>query len=203
MSIEQQINDLKFFNEKATKLENFSFTDTVFNQETGITISFKNEPQPLVNIQRRGPNDEAIDAFVLTFRFFIQDNEQSSFRNMAAIYEHLPISEERKEEFKVARKRLNDFLDSNSFLNIDGVLLPYRHILDTFVYGGLSHANEKKKKEYDLWMLNPFSNPIVTNEFVVTLARVFDVIVYVRNLNNEVIEGLGKTKASEHNPSGA
>ena len=178
MSIEQQINNLKFFNEKATKLENCSFTNVVFNQDTGIMISFKREEQPRIEIQRRGPNDEAIDAFVLTFRFFIQDNEKSSFRNMVAIYERLPISEERKEEFKAARKYLNDFLDSNSFLNIDGVLLTYRHILDTFVYGGLSHANEKKKKEYDLWMLNPFSNQIVTNEFVVGLARVFDVIFY-------------------------
>lgn len=203
MSIAQQINDLKFFNEKATKLENCSFTDMVFNQDTGFTISFKNDEQPLIKIQRRGPSDEAIDAFVLTFRFFIQDNEKSSFRNMAAIYEQLPILEERKEEFKMARKCFNDFLDSNSFLHIDGQLLTYRHILDTFVYGSLSHANERKKKEYDLWMLNPFSNQIVTNEFVVTLARVFDVIFYIRNLNNEVIEGLAKTKTNEHNPSGA
>lgn len=202
MSIRKQINDLMFFNEKATKLESYSFTQIVFNQNTGFTVSFKNiKVQPLLEIQRRGPKDEAIDAFVLTFRFFIQDNEKSSFRNMAAIYEGLPISEEKKGNFKEARTYINDVLDSKTFLNIDGLTLTYRHILETFIYGGLSHANENKKKEYDLWMLNPFSNQILTNEFVYILGHLFSVISYIRNLNTEVIKELAAKEASNNKVS--
>src|SRR5712692_5888467 len=106
----------------------------------------------------------------------MQDKEKSSFRNMTKIYEKLPISQERKSEFNEARKDLNDALDSKTFVNIDGIFSTYRHIVDIFMYGGLSHANERKKEEYDLWMLNPFSKQFMTNEFVVILAYMFDVI---------------------------
>jgi len=202
MSIKKQINDLMLFNEKATKLENYSFTQIVFNQDTGFTVSLKNiREQPSLEVQRRGPDDEAIDAFVLTFRFFILDNEKSSFRNLASIYDALPISEEKKNNFKEARAYINKALDSTSFLNIDGMTLTYRHILETFIYGGLSHANENKKKEYDIWMLNPFSNQIVTNEFVYILGYIFIVIFYMRNLNTEVIKELVAKETSDNKVS--
>lgn len=182
------------FNEKATKLEHYSFTQIIFNQQTGFTVSFKDiDKQPSFEVQRRGPDEESIDAFVLTFRFFIQDNEKTSFRNIALIYDMLPISEEKKNNFKEAREHINNALDTNSFLCIDGVTLSFRHILETFIYGGLSHANEKKKKEYDVWMMNPFSNQIVTNEFVYILGQIFRVIFYIRNLNTDVIKELLST----------
>ena len=202
MSIEKQISDLMLFNEKATKLERYSFTQTVFNQDTGFAVSLKNiNEQPLLEVQRRGPDDESIDAFILTFRFFIQDNEKSSFRNLASIYDALLISEEKKNNFKEARAYINNALDTTSFLNIDGVTLTYRHIIDTFIYGGLSHANENKKKEYDTWMLNPFSNQIVTNEFVYILGHIFRVIFYIRNLNTEVIKELVSKEATNNKAS--
>ena len=78
-------------------------------------------------------------------------------------------------------------------------MTPY--LLDTFIYGGLSHTNENKKKEYDLWMINPFSNQIVTNEFAYILACVFRVIFFIRNLNTEVIEKIEVKKANRNNQS--
>lgn len=192
MSNEQQINDLKLFNEKAAKLESCSFTQKAFNQETGISTLIKNEEQPLCRIERRGPDDEAIDAFILTFRFFIQNNEKSSFGNMALTYEKLFISEENKLKFKEAYNYINDMLDSKSVFNVDGIILTNRHILETFIYGGLSHANEDKKKEYDLWMLNPFTNQHLTNEFAYILANILKVIFFVRDLNNGIVEELKK-----------
>jgi hypothetical protein len=192
MNSEQQINNLKLFNEKAAKLQSCSFTQKAFNQETGVSILIKNEEQPLCKIERRGPDDEAIDAFVLTFRFFIQNNEKSSFGNMALTYEKLLISEENNLKFKEAYNHINDMLDSKSFFNVDGRVLTNRHILDTFIYGGLSHANENKKKEYDLWILNPFTNQYLTNEFVYILSNILKVIFFMRDLNNVIIEELKK-----------
>jgi hypothetical protein len=190
MSNEQQINDLKLFNEKAAKLESCSFTKKAFSQETGVSTLIKNEGQSLCRIERRGPDGESIDAFVLTFRFFIQNSEKSSFRNMVLTYEKILVSDEIKLKFKEAYKYINDLLDSKSFFNIDGVILTNRHILDTFIYGGLSHANENKKKEYDLWMLNPFTNQYLTNEFVYIIANILKVIFFIRDLNNGIIEEL-------------
>jgi hypothetical protein len=75
-----------------------SFTQSIFTQAPGVTVRFLAE-QAVVEIQRTGPHDESVDAFLLTFRFFIQDNESSSFRNMAQLYEQFPIAEERKEKW--------------------------------------------------------------------------------------------------------
>jgi len=65
---------LRFFNKKADKLLGLSFTKSVFGESTRLEISME-DGGPL-KVCRWGPGDEATDAFVLTFRFFIQDNEE-------------------------------------------------------------------------------------------------------------------------------
>jgi hypothetical protein len=179
---------VKLFNEKYEKLRRCSFYRRVFGQKTGVTIS-KKVDKPL-KVKRRGPSEEAIDAFVLTFRFFIQDNDKSSFRNIAKIYDSLPISRQKKSLFKLIRKRLNEFLDSESMLKLNKKPLIYRYVLDIFMYGGLSHANIKKKEKYDQWMSYPGFNQLIMNEFVFILGNVMNFITYIRNLNDEVIKEL-------------
>src|SRR5689334_741049 len=136
---QENLEALKFFNEKASRLKNCSFTQIIFGQDTGATFSM--EQGGPVTIEQRGPDQESIDAFVLTFRFFIQDNEKSSFRKMAAVYEGLPISEETKEKFRSARQYVNEMLESKSMIDVDGYHFIRREIMEIFIYGGLSHAN--------------------------------------------------------------
>ena len=188
MQKQNSLKALKLFNEKAEKLKKCSFTKMIFGNRSGVTLSAKvGEP---IKIERQGPNEEAIDAFVLTFRFFIQDNEKSSFRNIAKIYEGLPVSQQKKDLFKYARNKLNEFLDSHSMLKINDQNLTNRQILDIFIYGGLSHANEKKKVIFDRWMANPILSQFMINEFVFILGNVMNFIMYIQNLNNEVIREL-------------
>lgn len=87
------IKSLSLFNEKASKLSRLSFTKEIFKCSTGVTIKInrKNDGFYELTQERRGPFEEAIDAFVLTIRFFIQDNESVSLRNIAKIYEVAPI----------------------------------------------------------------------------------------------------------------
>lgn len=67
MDLKSVIDTLLQFNEKADKLEGLSFTKSL--QSSGVTISGKlGKP---VQAQRQGPDDESIDAFVLTMRFFV------------------------------------------------------------------------------------------------------------------------------------
>ncbi|MBI3413013.1 MAG: hypothetical protein HY051_02965 [Candidatus Aenigmarchaeota archaeon] len=101
---------LKLFNEKAKKLEGLSFTKMLAEQKTGVTLSGK-QGHPLT-IERSGPGDEAIDAFVLTLRFFVQDNESISLRNFAHLYAGLPVDQELIDNFNAARDALNSFLDN-------------------------------------------------------------------------------------------
>jgi len=140
------------------------------------------------------PDEESIDAFVLTYRFFCQNTEMSSFENMEAVYEKLPISQQRKDSFKNARGQFNAWLDSIPSIEIENVILTRREILDIFIYGGLAHANKKKKEIFDQWMSDPLLSLFMTNEFVSILRKVMDFIIHIRNLNDEVIRELRKNK---------
>jgi hypothetical protein len=97
MSREEIVSTLKFFNEKADKLRNSNFVKNAV-ADSGINLSWS-EGQP-AEVLRRGPNQENIDAFVLTLRFFLQDNERSSFRNLSAkIYSSPLVLDEHRRQF--------------------------------------------------------------------------------------------------------
>lgn len=63
------------------------------------TVKYSAKKGDPVRLRKMLPNQHAIDEFVLTFRFFVQDNENSSFRNMTHLYEKMPISQNLKDEF--------------------------------------------------------------------------------------------------------
>jgi len=185
----EHIEALELFNEKAEKLRNCRFTKTLFKEKSGFRMSMKKDKP--IETERWGPDEDSIDAFVLTFRFFIQDNEKSSFTNMAKIYDKLSISKKKKVLFKDARNNLNKFLDSTPVAKIviNGKSFTHRDIYEIFIYGGLSHANESKKTMYDLWMNTPLRDMAINN-FVYILGTVMNFISYVQNLNKEVIKEL-------------
>jgi hypothetical protein len=191
MDNHDSIEALYLFNEKAEKLKRCSFTRSV-SEKRVITISYKEDGS--LGVERKGPDEESIDAFVLTYRFFCQDNEGSSFRNMEVIYNSLPISQQRKDLFKGARDQFNTWLDCDPSIKIDNLTITNREILDIFIYGGLAHANKRKKAIFDQWMSDPFLSQFMANEFVSILKKVMDFIIFVQNLNDEVIRELRENK---------
>lgn len=124
MDAQSAVQALKLFNEKADKLERLSFTQKIFSEPSGVKIywrqgeAFRNE---LV-----GPDEESREAMLLTLRFFVQDNEQSSFRNIAEAYNALPVDPSLSGEFHNIRKQVNEFLDSKTWIRVDGSDLTYR-----------------------------------------------------------------------------
>lgn len=187
---QKTIKALRLFNEKAVKLENSRFVKFIFEEKTGFTLSARiGEP---VAIDLRGPDQDATDAFILTLRFFIQDNEPSSFRRLAETYEALPTLQHLKDDFLSARQHLNNFLDSKTMFRVNGLALSYRHVFEVFIWGGLAHANEEKKHIYDSWMQMPLLNQMLMNEFVVILAEFMNCIAYVHQLNSTALAELEK-----------
>jgi hypothetical protein len=62
-----------------------------------------------------------------------------------------------------------------------------------FIYGGLSHANEKLKQMYDKWAKNDSIRPLILLEFVLILRNTWAAIDFVRSLNEEVLKSLEQT----------
>lgn len=186
---------LWLFNEKADKLEASSFTKKILTERSGVEISAKKgETAVAVTATRFGPDQESIEAFVLTFRFFVQDNEPSSFRNMAGFYNDvgLPFDSEMVRRFNEARDAVNALLDESSFLKVDNRPLTHREIFEVFMWGGLAHAYAQKgrKEQFDLWRGIPGFFQILENEFVYTLANILKAIFHIRELNRQVIQQL-------------
>ena len=176
------INSLRLFNEKADKLMNLGFTKKISGEKSGFRFSAKKDG-PVV-FQRYGPESESIDAFVLTYRFFIQDNDKISFHKMSKIYDESGMTQDKINAFKNIRENINNFLNSNSITKTD----TYREIQDIFIYGGLSHANETQKRIFDRWKRNQLIFKILENEFVWVLANILNAIQAIARLNLSVLK---------------
>jgi hypothetical protein len=143
---------LRLFNEKAAKLEKLRFTQGILNANSGVTITAN---QQATEIKRYGPDEESIDAFVLTIRFFVQDNEKISLRNLEQLYHGLAINSTLQEQIVAARTQLNQFLNSQTIVTMNGETLTFRGVFEVFMWGGLAHANPEKKVAYDSWSKLP------------------------------------------------
>lgn len=183
---EKILETLKLFNEKAEELHESNFIELMRDKDIGIHVTVR---QGQGTIRKNTPHKEPICAFILTFRFFIQDRDGISCRSMQKIYDQLPsdFKEERK-IFSQVRKGLNDFLNSEPIIKIQGIPLTNNYIMKVFIYGNLSHLNKEKKKIFEWWMSDSILAPFMVNEFVFILSTVMDYIMYIRNLNKIVIQ---------------
>lgn len=139
---------LELFVEKTNKLKSLSFTTEA--QKAKLKVSWHNATG-IMRSELTGPNVEQVDAFILTFRFFIQENEPCSFRWLAKnVLDDPGVSDHWKQEFSKARAGYNQYLDEYPSFPaiIEGEpLLTRREIMEMFVYGDLSHVNKKKRQE--------------------------------------------------------
>lgn len=184
MNKETIIGSLELFIEKADRLIESNFVKKVV---TGSGVNLAWSVGKPVTVKRSGPDQENIDAFVLTFRFFIQDNEQISLRNIANLFQSSFVLAEEMKNFGKARNQINTFLGSATMFDIGGSV-SRRELMEVFIYGGLSHANQIKKQKYDQWMASDILAPLMENEFVVILSQVLNVIAYIKNQSQAILQ---------------
>jgi hypothetical protein len=179
---------LELFNEKTDKLMRSRFKQTMFDQQTGVTISWTAETNE-VTTTTKGPEEDSVDAFVLTLRFFLQDRDGISFRSLTEIYDAEDVPADLRDEFHKVRDAVNGRLDGQPTLafNVNGEVLTRRRILDVFLYGGLSHVEATKQKTYDSWRGIPMFFALIENEFMATMAEIFNCILWVQHLNNQLL----------------
>lgn len=185
------LQSLRLYNQKAEKLAFTRFGQTVLFEDTGYTISAR-KGEPVV-VQRRGPDQEAIEVFVLTFRFFVNRSELCSLANLEKAYGYAPVSEELKSGFRRLLRELDTYLDSPSeFAQEGGTRLTQRTILEAFLWGGLAHANPRHKRLYDQWMSYGSLSEIHWNRLIVILGNCLKIIVAIHDLNARVIRAMGE-----------
>jgi hypothetical protein len=187
--MDESIEPFILYREKARKLLESTFAKEMA-KPTGLDISWTDEGMTALH---RGPTQESIDAFLLTFRFFIQGNESISFRNMGKNFKEGIGDDDLYRSFQNAREALNEFLDSDSNFNVQG-MVSRRKLMDVFIFGDLSHSNYKEKRlNYKSWASNEFMVELMNNEFRLIIGKVLIVIAHVDKLCNEALERHGYT----------
>lgn len=183
------ISILKLFNEKVDKLIKSRFVKHIQGNK-GMKVSIKSSLGKKVDISHNLPDQDAIDAFVLTMRFFIQDNEPTSLCNMAKLYNDITVSSNIKDDFNWVRNKLNSELSKKSMFNLQNKHLSRGEIFDTVIYGGLAHAKKEKKEDFDKWMrIEPLAAFVIA-EFNNVLIYFLDCIAYTTKVNTRALDEL-------------
>ena len=187
---EEAIRTMEVFNEKADRLLSSSFAREIAALGLRTRISWK-KGEPIV-MECKGPDQESVEAFVLTLRFFIQDNEKTSFRKLAETYNSLPLPKDLQEAFEQCRAQLNDCLDQHDpamQIKVGDKILTRGEILRVFVYGDLAHSTQRST--YESWKTNPVKFGFLQQEFKKVLWYVLQAIARARELNKRAIRELG------------
>lgn len=163
----QQIEALTIYQQKFKELDNTKFINFYKRSKSLKFISElkKVDNYWIGNCSLNEPNEELVNSFILIFRFFVQDNESCSLRNLHS--KILPLIKcffpQEVKRFNSVRNDFNKFLDSKPQIQIKlsngretKIFSSNREILDVFLYGNYAHANNKqdKKKWFDFIHLN-------------------------------------------------
>jgi hypothetical protein len=82
-----------------------------------------------------GADEAAIDAFVLTARFFFQDRDGISFRRMAEIYDGPSVPASLADRYRDCRAKLNAYLDLPPGMVANAKAVTQGDIRDVLLYG--------------------------------------------------------------------
>lgn len=184
------INKLNLFIEKVERLQSLSLVRTLLEKGSSLTISWTAESGAL-SLAAKGPEAEQIEAFTLTMRLFMQDNDQISLRNMSMLYELLPVSAELKQYFAMHRANLNEALDRRCMVNVNGDHPTCREVLETVLYGQLSHLKPAHRERYLAWVQVPMVSDIIWFEFVGVLILFLRTLAVLAEISRRALAELG------------
>lgn len=179
---------LELFNEKVDVLESSRYLQELRKEPRSAIVQWEREKGwDSVFV---GPKEESVRAFILTLRFFMQNNESISIHNMAQLYGNDQTLRKFNNKFSTIRNNLNSFLDSSTNLAIEeNQSLTYREILEIFVYGNYAHANERKRKIFKDISSTPFF-PIFQVDLNLSIINFLGPLQDIKDLNESVLSKL-------------
>lgn len=196
----EDLDTMRTFHEKIERLRQSQFAETVFTEETGVTLEYERGKPPGSEV--RGPNQESIDAMVLTLRLTMQDNDRISLRRMAEMLEKYRTETPAVERFLDCREKLNDFLGSciEPSIKLGDDYLKNEQILRGVIYGELAHVNEEKAKAMASLREMPWVSAVIDNAFNVIVAEFLNALFYLQIQNREVYKELTGERLSISQP---
>ncbi len=155
---------LEIFIETVDELQSSEFAKQV---RKGVRVGLS-VGQGIIISQCAGPEREAVKAFLLTLRFFRQDNDVTSLRNMAKRVATLNVSKELKDEFLRSRDNFNAFLDSPLDVPVQGAGADTkRDVFEAFLYGIYAHANPDHRRKVKGWEKMPYYGDLEAQFYVI------------------------------------
>ena len=104
-----------------------------------------------------GPERDTVKAFLLTLRFFGQNNEETSLQNMSGRIQSFDVGGSLIEEFQRLRYELNTFLDEPLNVPVQAIGADTKlDVYNAFLYGIYAHANPTRRRKVKEWERNPF-----------------------------------------------
>ncbi len=182
---------LDSFNEKVNSIKEFSFIkDSKFS---GASIKSEkittgdNVGKYRMTSTRFGAHGESVDAFLLNYRFFIQNNEKISVGNLFSIYESGNIPLSFRDKFIEIRSEINDIMKIKCLVKIDGKYITYDDIHEAFIYGKYAHENMGQKSKIEYWETLPIFN-FIEQEFHSIILRRYALFKEIVELNNDLMK---------------
>lgn len=184
------LEKLQLFNRKAKRLEEYQLWEYLENHPSSVK-----ESEGIISDNL--PNNELIEAALMTLRLFMQNNDHISIGNMYNIYDKNPkIPNELKETFVKYRSDLNNFLEQNSLFSTQSLILineqerPTEHyknkeILEFLLYGEIAHFTQRK--DYEKLYSNPFNSKFNLMQFLFILKKFKNFILVFKEINSQTI----------------
>lgn len=192
-----QLGQLQQFNDKVARLEATRLAKRLDRSIPNVTAEFKEvrlTPSGENTVEMTGElrsvldehDQDDVDAFVLTYRMFVQKRDTISIAALAKVYEASWMPAEAAENFAEARRAVNDYLESDTLI-LDGEHVVTRnHLVDIILYGGLAHNEPAKVPIFDAWMRSGVSG-FFWAEFYATMMEMLRFLRFFRDLNHAVL----------------
>lgn len=196
--IRNDLEVLRRFNRRVDRLEQSGFWKRYEREIPNAIAKFEN-----VRLERTGEtqieiigqitswladfNQDEIDAFVLTYRIFTQNNDQLSIGSLARIYAEAWMPDEARSCFADARQQLNDELDSYAKIDFGDGHIRLRTLVDIVIYGGLAHSSPHKAQVFETWETSGLMG-FVWAEFFGYAREAVTYLQYFRSLNAALLQ---------------
>jgi hypothetical protein len=94
-----------------------------------------------------------------------------------------------KKSARSAVENVDKYLDGGLGFALNGEVTTNRRLFEVVMYGGLAHANDDKRIEYDRWMKGPAAK-FMQFFFEDIVAHMLQVIVSFQSMNERTIQML-------------